>query len=95
MKGTGGPKISLSPGPGLIGSIGGPRKHTFATRGAVRGGGDLEQAKECGRVYLEACYHMPRLDWIGMKAVVNHHRELPCQLLICDNLSRSAMSLGF
>lgn len=27
---------------------------------------------------------MPILDWIGKKAVVNHHREVPYRLLHCD-----------
>jgi adenine-specific DNA-methyltransferase len=27
---------------------------------------------------------MPTLDWIGRKAVVNHHREVPYRLLHCD-----------
>jgi len=27
---------------------------------------------------------MPTLDWIGKKAVVNHHREVPYRLLHCD-----------
>jgi len=27
---------------------------------------------------------MPTLDWIGKKAVVNHHREVPFHLLHCD-----------
>lgn len=27
---------------------------------------------------------MPTLDWIGKKAVVNHHREVPYHLLQCD-----------
>ncbi len=27
---------------------------------------------------------MPSLDWIGKKAVVNHHREVPYRLLKCD-----------
>ncbi len=31
---------------------------------------------------------MPTLDWIGKKAVLNHHREVPFHLLKCDtNLS--------
>lgn len=31
---------------------------------------------------------MPTLEWIGKKAVVNHHREVPYRLLKCDpNLS--------
>ena len=29
---------------------------------------------------------MPTLDWIGKKAVVNHHREVPYHLLKCDKL---------
>ena len=29
---------------------------------------------------------MPVLDWIGKKAVVNHHREVPYRLLHCDKL---------
>lgn len=29
---------------------------------------------------------MPTLDWIGKKAVVNHHREVPYHLLQCDPL---------
>jgi adenine-specific DNA-methyltransferase len=32
---------------------------------------------------------MPVLDWIGKKAVVNHHREVPYRLLHCDK-SKSA-----
>src|ERR1035437_4619045 len=28
---------------------------------------------------------MPTLDWIGKKAVLNHHREVPYQLLRCDD----------
>ena len=28
---------------------------------------------------------MPTLDWIGKKAVVNHHREVPYRLIHCDN----------
>ena len=28
---------------------------------------------------------MPTLDWIGKRAVVNHHRELPYRLLHCDD----------
>lgn len=31
---------------------------------------------------------MPVLDWIGKKAVVNHHREVPYRLIHCDR-SRS------
>jgi len=27
---------------------------------------------------------MPTLDWIGKKAVVNHHRQVPYRLLYCD-----------
>jgi hypothetical protein len=27
---------------------------------------------------------MPTLDWIGQKAVVNHHRQVPYRLLRCD-----------
>ena len=27
---------------------------------------------------------MPTLDWIGKKAVVNHHKEVPFHLLKCD-----------
>ncbi len=27
---------------------------------------------------------MPTLDWIGKKAVVNHHREVPYRLVHCD-----------
>ena len=27
---------------------------------------------------------MPTLDWIGKKAVINHHREVPYRLLKCD-----------
>ena len=27
---------------------------------------------------------MPTLDWIGKKAVVNHHREVPYRLIHCD-----------
>ena len=26
---------------------------------------------------------MPVLDWIGKEAVVNHHREVPYQLIHC------------
>jgi site-specific DNA-methyltransferase (adenine-specific)/adenine-specific DNA-methyltransferase len=33
---------------------------------------------------------MPTLDWIGKKAVVNHHRQVPYHLLRCDN----ALSCG-
>ena len=32
---------------------------------------------------------MPVLDWIGKKAVVNHHREVPYRLIHCDS-TRSA-----
>jgi len=32
---------------------------------------------------------MPTLDWIGKKAMVNHHREVPYRLLNCDK-SKSA-----
>src|SRR3954469_16228132 len=28
---------------------------------------------------------MPTLDWIGKKAVVNHHREVPYRLIHCDS----------
>lgn len=28
---------------------------------------------------------MPTLDWLGKKAVVNHHREVPTRLLHCDS----------
>lgn len=28
---------------------------------------------------------MPILDWIGKKAVVNHHKEVPFHLLKCDS----------
>jgi hypothetical protein len=28
---------------------------------------------------------MPTLDWIGKKAVLNHHREVPYRLLRCDD----------
>jgi len=31
---------------------------------------------------------MPSLDWIGKKAVVNHHRDVPYRLINCDE-SRS------
>jgi hypothetical protein len=27
---------------------------------------------------------MPSLDWIGKKAVLNHHKEVPFHLLRCD-----------
>jgi 16S rRNA G966 N2-methylase RsmD len=27
---------------------------------------------------------MPTLDWIGKKAVLNHHRQVPYRLLRCD-----------
>ena len=27
---------------------------------------------------------MPALDWIGKKAVLNHHREVPYHILKCD-----------
>jgi hypothetical protein len=27
---------------------------------------------------------MPVLDWIGKKAVVNHHREVPYRFIHCD-----------
>ncbi len=27
---------------------------------------------------------MPTLDWIGKKAVVNHHREVPYRLVHCN-----------
>ncbi|MEP2921319.1 MAG: site-specific DNA-methyltransferase [Sulfitobacter sp.] len=30
---------------------------------------------------------MPTLDWIGKKAVVNHHREVPYRLIHCDGES--------
>ena len=33
---------------------------------------------------------MPTLDWIGKKAAVNHHREVPYRLIHCD----SALSAG-
>lgn len=33
---------------------------------------------------------MPTLEWIGKKAVVNHHREVPFRLLQCD----AALSVG-
>ncbi len=33
---------------------------------------------------------MPTLDWIGKKAVLNHHREVPYRLLGCD----SSLSVG-
>ena len=33
---------------------------------------------------------MPSLDWIGKKAVLNHHREIPFRLLRCD----SGLSVG-
>lgn len=29
---------------------------------------------------------MPALDWIGKKAVVNHHREVPYRLIHCDGM---------
>jgi len=29
--------------------------------------------------------YMPTLDWIGKKAVLNHHREVPYHLLMCDS----------
>jgi adenine-specific DNA-methyltransferase len=28
---------------------------------------------------------MPTLDWIGKKAVLNHHREVPYRLLRCNS----------
>ena len=28
---------------------------------------------------------MPVLDWIGKKAVVNHHHEVPYRLIHCDS----------
>jgi hypothetical protein len=30
---------------------------------------------------------MPTLDWIGKKAVLNHHREVAFRLLKCDKSS--------
>ena len=33
---------------------------------------------------------MPTMDWIGKKAVVNHHREVPYRLIHCDG----ALSAG-
>jgi adenine-specific DNA-methyltransferase len=38
----------------------------------------------------EGMLNMPTLDWIGKKAVVNHHREVPYRLIHCD----SALSAG-
>src|SRR5665213_2155494 len=35
-------------------------------------------------------WRMPTLDWIGKKAVVNHHRQVPYRLLHCDR----ALSAG-
>ena len=41
---------------------------------------------------------MPTLDWIGKKAVVNHHREVPYRLIHCDKKkswrSRCRQSFG-
>jgi len=34
---------------------------------------------------------MPTLDWIGKKAVLNHHREVPCRLLRCDSKEKRAI----
>ena len=34
---------------------------------------------------------MPVLDWIGKKAVVNHHREVPYRLLHCDKSKSGAI----
>ncbi len=33
---------------------------------------------------------MPTLDWIGKKAVLNHHRQVPYHLLRCD----ASLSVG-
>jgi hypothetical protein len=30
---------------------------------------------------------MPTLDWIGKKAVVDHHRDVPYHLLKCDRMA--------
>ena len=37
-----------------------------------------------GRLRGGKTFEMPTLDWIGKKAVVNHHREVPFHLLKCD-----------
>jgi hypothetical protein len=34
---------------------------------------------------------MPTLEWIGKKAVLNHHNEIPFKLLKCN----SDLSVGF
>jgi len=48
---------------------------------APLGGGSCRQ---CGVRRLFFLAPMPTLDWIGKKAVVNHHREVPYRLLHCD-----------
>ena len=37
---------------------------------------------------------MPTLDWIGKRAVVNHHRELPYRLLHCDPTLSAGVPAG-
>jgi hypothetical protein len=37
---------------------------------------------------------MPSLDWIGKRAVVNHHREIPFHLVRCDKDMSKDMSAG-
>jgi hypothetical protein len=38
---------------------------------------------------------MPTLDWIGKKAVINHHREVPYHILSCNpELSVGAAGTG-
>lgn len=36
----------------------------------------------CGRMLYGSA--MPTLDWLGKKAVINHHRQVPYHLLRCD-----------
>ncbi len=38
---------------------------------------------------------MPTLDWIGKKAVLNHHREVPFHLLKCDNRRNRCLTRMF
>lgn len=40
--------------------------------------------------FVDTAGEMPTLDWIGNKAVLNHHREVPYRLLQAD----PALSVG-
>ena len=68
----------------------GRKRHSRPTPPAAYESGEAERAAGERPPARGTPAGMPVLDWIGKKAVVNHHREVPYRLLPCD----SSLSAG-